>query len=244
MIAVTVVTPSYKHLEKEAVRRFKKHSGLPVKVIRAKDSDGFVTKLELDRHCGKQRVVFFDVDWYMQKPIDFTTWSPNHWFAVQDFGVYNPSIFPRQDCDLLQMDHRRYFNSGFMVINFAIESHRKVFQKARTYMRQLKNEKLCINGQKIASIHDKTDQSILNLACQHVNVDIIILPQSFNYYHKGWEFGQNDVIPRNIIGLHAAGFPIKEKARALRDQERVLCRVQKPMCPDAIRMRYSQLFET
>ena len=45
MIAVTVVTPSYRHLEKEAVKRIKKFTGLPVKVIRCKDSDGFMKKL-------------------------------------------------------------------------------------------------------------------------------------------------------------------------------------------------------
>lgn len=236
MIAVTVVTPSYRHLEKEAVKRIKKFTGLPVKVIRCADKDGFMKKLELDRECGRQRVLFVDVDIWIQKPVNFETWDSSCFFAVHDAGVYNPEIFPCQDCELYQMNKMMYFNSGLMLMDFRIKSHREVFQKARVFARQVETGKL-------PKPFDRTDQLFLNMAVQKVGVNFSLLPQKFNYYHFGWEYGQVQVIPRDIIGLHAAGFPVKEKLQALQEQERVLCNVKRPMWPDAIRMKYANIFE-
>lgn len=236
MIAVTVVTPSYRHLEKEAVRRVRKYTGLPVQVIRCADKDGFFKKLELDRECGRQRILFFDCDLWLTMPVDFKAFDPTCFFAVHDAGVFNPQIFPRQDCDLYKMDAMRYFNSGLMVANFAIKEHRQVFQKARVLERQVRTGKL-------PKPYDKTDQLFLNLGVQAVNPNLSLLPQKFNYYHFGWEYGQIMTIPRGIIGLHAAGVPIKGKARALREQERVLCRTKRGLWPDAINYTHAKIFE-
>ena len=236
MIAVTVVTPSYRHLEKEAVRRVKKFTGLPVKVIRCKDKDGFFKKLELDKECGRQRVLFFDCDLWLTMPIDFKSFDPTCFFAVHDAGIYNPQIFPRQDCDLYKMDMMRYFNSGLMLINFSIPEHRKVFQKARLFARQVKSGKL-------PKPFDKTDQLFINMGVQSTNPNLSLLPQKFNYYHFGWEYGQIQNIPRGIIGLHAAGVLLKDKLSALQDQERVLCNIKRPMWPDAISMMHAKIFE-
>jgi len=237
MIAVTVITPSYRHLEKEWTNRIKKHTGLPIKIIRCKDKEGFKTKLNLDKLCGQQRIVFADVDLWFCKPVDFSKWDSTCWFAVQDAGVYNPQIFPRQDCDLYRMDINRYFNSGLMVVNLAIPSHRQVFQKARLLNKQMES------GVLPNQFYDSTDQSLLNLAVQKVGVNLSILPQKFNYYHKNWEWGQVETIPRGIIGLHAAGYPLPEKLAALQMQEKVLCNIQRPMWPDAIQMRYEKIFD-
>lgn len=237
MIAVTVVTPSYRHLEEEWVNRVKKHTGLPIKIIRCKDKEGFKTKLNLDKICGRQRIVFADVDlWFCQR-VDFTKWDSSCWFAVQDAGVYNPEIFPRQDCELYRMDINRYFNSGLMIVNLALPSHRQVFQKARLFLKQI------TSGILPNQFYDSTDQSLLNFAAQKVGINLSILPQKFNYYHKNWEWGQVETIPRGIIGLHAAGYPVGEKLAALQMQEKVLCNIQRPMWPDAIRMRYAKIFD-
>lgn len=193
-------------------------------------------KLELDRECGRKRVLFFDVDFWFQKPINVEQWDAGTWFAVHDSGVHNPGIFPRQDCDQYGMDRSRYWNSGFFVCNFGIQSHRQVFQRARILLGQSKTGK-------IPKPHDVTDQSLLNLAAQQIPISFCPLPERFNFYLKSFEWGQTDFIPRHIIGLHAAGEPLKTKLKALKEQERVLCNCQTPMLPDAVAARYCKNYE-
>ena len=237
MIGVTVVTPAYKHLEKEAVARFKKHTGLPVKVIRCKDADGFKTKLDLDRHCPQTRVVFFDVDLWLLRPMDpLKNWSPLAWMAVNDRAVFNVHAFPHTDCGSHQMHKMRYFNSGLIGINLALQHHRDVFKEARRLHRLVKSKKM-------KAPVDVTDQFYLNKAVQDLNIGQAMMPEKFNFYMKSADWGQSPCIPREIVGLHAAGEPLKRKLKALREQAAVFERPTGPMLEEAAFNNHSMIFD-
>jgi len=236
MIAVTVVTPSYRHLEKEAVRRIKKFTGLPVKVIRCKDADGFMKKLELDRECGKQRIMFFDVDYWLLREVNFDEWCPNTWLAVHDSAVFNPWAFPHTDCEAFGLQKLQYFNSGFFVCNLSLKEHRKVFQVARSIQRKIKSGAL-------KKPTDVTDQFALNKAVQDTRIAIHLVPLKFNFYLRASQWGQVPYIPRDIIGLHAAGFPLKEKQRALEIQSEVFGSELMRVCPEAYQFETTRIFD-
>jgi hypothetical protein len=236
MIAVTVVTPSYKHLEKEAVKRFKKHSGLPVQVIRVKDTEGFTAKLELDRYCGKQRVVFFDVDFWLLRPVKFDAWDAPHWYATHDSAVFNPHAFPSTDCGLYKLDKLRYFNSGFFICDLRNPMHRKVFQRARQIHAKVQRKKF-------PKPVDVTDQFYLNYAVQELGVGLNLVPLKFNYYHKASVWGQVPYIPRDIIGLHAAGYKREDKLQALQVQEQVFKQDNLIVCAEAYQFETARIFD-
>lgn len=236
MIAVTVVTPSYRHLEKEAVRRVKKFTGLPVKVIRCKDKDGFMKKLELDRECGRQRIMFFDVDWYALRAFDPKTWCDKTWLAVGDSAVFNPHAFPNTDCGLFGLQKLQYFNSGFFICNLALKEHRQVFQRARQIRSRVVRK----------SMHkpvDVTDQFYLNKAVQDIGVAMNLVPLKFNFYLKASHWGQVPYIPRDIIGLHAAGYKVEEKQRALQVQAEVFTSELLRVCPEAYQFESTRIFD-
>jgi hypothetical protein len=236
MIAVTVVTPSYKHLEKEAVKRFKRHSGLPVQVIRVKDAEGFTAKLELDRYCGKQRVVFFDIDFFLLRPVKFDEWDVPHWYAVHDSAVFNPHAFPNTDCALYKLDKLRYFNSGFFICDLRNPLHRKVFQRARQIHAKVQRKKF-------PKPVDVTDQFYLNYAAQELGVGLNLVPLKFNYYHKASAWGQVPYIPRDIIGLHAAGYKREDKLQALQVQEQVFKQDNLIVCAEAYQFETARIFD-
>lgn len=236
MIAVTVVTPSYKHLEKEAVKRFKRHSGLPVQVIRVKDAEGFTAKLELDRYCGKQRVVFFDVDFWLIRPVKFEKWDVPHWYAVHDSAVFNPHAFPSTDCGLYKLDKLRYFNSGFFICDLRNSMHRKVFQRARQIHTKVQRKKF-------PKPVDVTDQFYLNYAVQELGISLSLLPTKFNFYKWAVDAGQLQWIPRDIIGLHAAGEKIENKLIALQQQEAVFGKSVAPVFPEVKIWDQSRIFD-
>lgn len=236
MIAVTVVTPSYRHLEKETVRRIKKFTGLPVKVIRCKDKDGFMKKLELDKECGRQRILFFDVDWRPLRVFEPSSWCSNAWFAVNDSACFNPHAFPHTDCELFGMNKIQYFNTGMFVCNLALKEHREVFQLARKLRSQV------LKGT-LQNPVDLTDQVYLNLSVQRLRTNLSLLPAKFNFYLLSAAWGQMQFIPRDIIGIHAAGVKLEGKAEALALQTKVfgydICGVH----PEAQFWEQARIFE-
>lgn len=232
MIAVTVVTPSYKHLEKECVRRIKKFTGLPVKVIRCSDKHGFMAKLELDKKCGSRRILFVDVDYYFLRPFNPLPWDSKCWFAVHDSAAFNPYAFPHKDCVQQGMNKAQYFNSGMFVCDLRLKEHRNVFVEARR-LKKLKR----------LNPVDVTDQFYLNKAVQGLRTNLSLLPTKFNFYLKAASWGQLPYIPRDIVGIHAAGEPLKYKASALRHQCKVFGQELLPMCREVVEWEFVRLFE-
>jgi len=67
-----------------------------------------------------------------------------------------------------------------------------------------------------------------------LNVPVTLLPLAFNFYQLSSDWGQVPFIPREIVGIHGAGIPAKDKYRKLIEQMKVYARPTCPMCDDAI----------
>lgn len=205
-IGVCIISPSYAKLGAEAVRRFKKFTRLKVKIIRCKDEDGYFTKLCLDRLVGRKKVIYFDSDWWCLRPLDTSRLQFGAFCAAPDWGVFHPHAFPKEDCERLGMRKDLYFNSGFWCADFSNPQHRQMFSAARKLWKYHQKKK--ITG-------DPGEQTILNLARHRTGTPIQMLPTVVNYYRHSTDQGVYQDIPAEVIGLHAAGVPLKKKLRHL-----------------------------
>jgi lipopolysaccharide biosynthesis glycosyltransferase len=222
-IGVTIISQSYKKVGTEAVKRFEKHVGIAVKVHECDDSEGFASKLELDRICGKRDIIFFDADlWFLDRPNLEKALGHPCLTAVHDSAAFNPHAFPHTDCERFGMPKTEYFNSGLMMLSFKNPKHVQMFSEARRIFRRLKNKKPRLKPV------DTTDQFYLNKARLEVGLSWNRLPTAFNYYLRASQWGQLPSIPRKIIGLHGAGIKPKEKFSKMTLQAKVF---EYPVCP-------------
>lgn len=232
IIGCTVVTPAYRSLEREAVHRFKKYTGLPVKVIRSKDKDGFAAKLTLDQNMPRCQVVFFDVDLWLLRDVHPSLWQTPHWGGVHDSAVFNPHAFPHNDCIEYNMDKMRYINSGLMKFDLSNQLHRKVFADARRLAERVKRG----NYRKPV---DWTDQFYINMALQKNNVAQSMWPTAYNFYVMAAAWGQLPFIPRTIYGFHAAGYKREEKLAHLEAGVRTFGYSVLPMHDEVLQVRHA-----
>lgn len=230
-VGVTIISPSYSKVGKEAVRRFKEFTGLPVKIIRCRDEDGYYTKLCLDRKVGRRPIIYFDADWWALRPVNWASINFGVFSAVPDWGVFHPHAFPKEDCEMLGMRKDLYFNSGFWCADFSNPLHRKMFQEAR---------KLWNRHQKKKMTGDPGEQTILNLARHRTGTPIQILPTVVNYYRHSTSEGVYQDIPSEVIGLHAAGVPLKKKFRHLKTGAEWLTYPPITVQPDAMRLAWAK----
>jgi lipopolysaccharide biosynthesis glycosyltransferase len=158
--------------------------------------------------------MFFDVDFWWLREVNPMQWHSDVWHAVNDSAVFNPHAFPHTDCGAFGIPKQRYFNSGMFCCNFELAEHRQVFQMAR----QLRSR---VERGSLQKPTDVTDQFYLNYAAHKLSLNVSLLPTKFNFYLKSAQWGQMQFIPRDIYGLHAAGFPIEEKKKALEAQAQV-----------------------
>lgn len=226
-IGVTVITPSYRKVGREAVRRFKKFTGLDVIVLRGTDKTGFDLKLQLDKLCPKRIVVFFDADlWFLSQTGFANINQLGCVLAVHDSAALNPHAFPHTDCQDFGMPKTEYFNSGLMVWDNANPSHRQIFVNAR----KLKS-KVVRNKHKKPT--DVTDQFYLNMGRIQSEVPLSFLPTNHNFYLFSAFWGQISFIPRTIIGLHGAGIKTEHKFERLTEQAKVFTHEHCPMHAEA-----------
>lgn len=217
-IGVTIVSPAYEHLAEEAISRFRKFAGLDVVALEVPDSGGFAAKLNLDRYVAPVPVVFFDVDLWLLRKFDFAPLlNSGKWCAVPDPGAYNPQAFPHTDSEAEGWEKADYFNSGLIVCDLSRPSHRRVFEDARRHFQT--------GGKKPA---DWTDQFWLNWAVQQQPGLLHRLPLELNFYKLAVDWGSYPHIPREIIGLHAAGAKVGEKLSRLKREAAVF---GEPSCP-------------
>ena len=226
-IGVTIISSSYKKVGEEAVRRFKKHTGLLVKIVRCYDLDGFQQKLELDRIVGRRPAVFFDADLWFVRPVAL---GGHGFHAAHDPAVFDARSWPAKDCVEFGMDPLQYFNTGLMVLDFRLQEHRALFQNAR---------KLAGKQSLIKRMADKTDQGWINMAAQQMGLQWGRLPASFNFYMAAAIWGCVLSIPRVIYGIHAAGVPAKHKHGVLRAQAATFGQHVEPMQDAALRFHHA-----
>lgn len=229
-IGVTVVSRSYRGVGSEAIRRFKRFTGLDVVKIECDDQDGFEEKLKLDIYCGKRPVIFFDADWWLLRPVDFTNYfNTPQFFAVNDPGIHHEHFIPYRDCQENGLNAQLYVNTGFFLCDLRDVTMRHVFQRARKSFGNVRT-------------YDHTDQFHINKALLELGVAQQMLPLSFNFFLFAAEEGCCQ-IPRQIIGLHAAGLPAKEKLSELKLQAKVFGRKMQPMWRSAVDSAYSVNYE-
>lgn len=223
MIAATLCTPQYAKLCHDQVEHFRNQCDLPVFAIHLKEETFRISsgrKLELHRMFRGQKVLFFDADWRAIRKLDLDLLeelSETHFVAVSDPGVNDPGSFPKNDSKQFGIDPALYFNSGFFVANFALESHVKAFSLAFELYRQSKNGMW-------GSIFDFGEQSYLNAGVQKSGASIHLLPPAWNWFHYAWVQGHIEHVPREIIGLHAAGTPFDLKKQTLDAQTELFAR--------------------
>lgn len=202
--AVTIISPSYQSVGAEAVRRMKKFSGLNVRVIECSDEEGFETKLNLDMIMDRKKFLFFDSDYWLLRKLPLDSWDGSSWLAVNDPGVFAPYAFPFSDCKREGMDRAKYWNSGFFCCDTRRPEHRAVFQEARALRKRV------MSGT-ARKPDDFGDQYYLNMACQTLGTPMTLLPFVFNFYRHMISGGCFPFIPAEVIGLHAAGVPVRAK---------------------------------
>lgn len=244
MIGATLITPAYAEIGLEAVKRFKRHTGLDVVILWRDDGpDAFAAKLDIPLTIKDQTVVFFDSDLWFIHDVDLRWMDRRHQFyAVMDPGVNDVAdasikvagAWARSDCEVLGINPNKYFNGGLWVANFRHDSHRVAFAHAR----QLYQDK--INGvfnydkdvskpgdiltftQTKCRIGDYGEQSFLNAGVQRAGIEIDPLLMSYNYWHMAYKGGLVDAVPYRVIGLHAAGYALQDKLQHLRQMSEVL----------------------
>ena len=219
MIAVTIATPDYMHLASEQALSMSSHSGLMTHLIlipEARFEEAVAVKLELQRTFRGNTVLFFDADWRAIRPVDVGMLEKlsgaGKFVACQDPGIFDPAAFPAPDCKVFGIERLKYFNSGFWVANFANERHVLAFEKARELYEESKRGRW-------KEIRDYGEQSYLNAGVQMAGVEIELLPDRWNFFYHAFRWGAVAHIPRNIIGLHAAGSKLPEKMPVLNAQE-------------------------
>lgn len=214
-IGVTIITPSYRKVGREAVRRFNKFTGLDIMVLTGKDTEGFDLKLKLDQLCPKRMMVFFDADLWLLDKAGFADIKNLHsLLAVHDSAAFNPHAFPHTDCEAFGIPKTEYFNSGLMAWDNGNASSRRMFIEAR------KLKKRVMAGSHMKPTDD-TDQFYLNMGRLKAGMALSMLPTNHNFYLLSVFWGQMPFIPRHIIGLHAAGEKARNKYAKLRQQAAV-----------------------
>jgi hypothetical protein len=233
-IAVTVTSPGYDHLTAEAVRRFRRFSGLEVVVLPTSTEPAFAAKLNLDLFVAPRPIVFFDVDLWLLRPYDFRPLAKTgRWCAVPDPGAWNPRAFPHTDSVREGWEKDTYFNSGLFVCDLSQWNIREVFAMARQRLAD------CHAGNAPRPV-DWTDQYFLNWAVQQQPGLLKRLPFALNFYKPAVDWGSYPSIPREIIGLHAAGTPVRDKLRVLEMQAAVFGGPTDPMIPEAVNHYYQR----
>ncbi len=235
-IALTIISPSYEKMGREAVKRVKRFTGMDVKVIRCADSDGFRMKLRLDELAGNRAVFFFDCDYWMLQHWDLRGFlgAPTI-MAVHDSAVFQPSSFVCQDCLYHGLDWQRYINTGALIVDFQREEHREVWRLARKINWMTRAGKI--------QTADNTDQFAINMAIVQLGVPQTLLPIRYNFYSKSVEWGQFPFYPRDVVGLHAAGYVRDEKLSALKRESAFFERYNHPMLPGAVTFEHQRWFE-
>lgn len=232
MKGVTIFTPEYRELAKEACRRWERFTGLPARAIERK-RDGFLWKLRLDE-LEDGPCCFFDADWWLLRE-----WKPEAsgvlWQAVHDAMVWSDHTFAGADSERFHLERTRYFNSGLFICDLSRREHRKVFAMARETWQENKRSRL-------VRAMDWTDQFHLNHAVQRLHTPLSLLPTALNYFHFALQEGGLPHAPREVTGLHGAGIPLKDKLGMLRAQARVFGAPVMPMLPRAVAFHHDLQF--
>lgn len=232
-LGVTIVTPGYEALAEEAIRRFKAATDCEAVLrIEVPEGQGFNAKLHLDELCPARPIVFFDADLWMLREFDVGLLMPQNdeWIAVHDPAVWDLDSWPARDCAAQEMEPGAYINTGLFGCDLSKHFAREVFASARVLA-------------SAQTMIDPTDQGLINLALQRLQVSVTMLPSVFNFYPLSVAWGTFPFTPRGVVGVHAAGFPMQDKLEALKAFALTLGGEHQPMKPGAMAVHHAATFE-
>lgn len=237
MIAITVACPAYADLANEQAEHFRRHSKLDTIVVHNNDSS-FRHKLDLEQMFRGQKVVFFDADYRLIRDAHFNDiGEQGEFIACHDCGLHDINQFPSPDSAILDINPALYFNSGLWVADFRYESHRHAFAIARQLFEEKRNGLW-------SGIGDLGEQSFLNAGVQKAGVQIRHLHPRYNFMFHSWRWGAMPEIPREIIGIHAAGTELGDKRNMLNAQHKIFGMSQGGSTMPGVEQWYQQFSKT
>lgn len=217
MLAVTIATPPYLALAHEQADYFRRSSGLDTLIV-TREAEGYHHKLDLPRLFKGQKIIFFDSDYRLLRGAELLPMIARSrgydFIAAPDPGVHDPLQFPAPDSEAFGIDKGLYFNSGFFVADFNNAKVVDGFNRAR----QLWAENEHGVWKQIA---DPGEQSYLNAGIQRAGCKIKLLHPRWNFFFHAWRWGTLPEVPRNIVGVHAAGTHVSEKKAILDAETRI-----------------------
>lgn len=214
----------------------KRHLNIEVRSVQCSDKEGFQTKLQLDKLAGRRPCLFFDADlWFLRDWDVAALMGAPTVMGVHDSAVFNHNAFCHTDCMENGLEWARYINSGLMIFDFQRQEHRDVFIHARRVNRGVKSGRV--------KTADLTDQFAVNQGILRAGVAQTLLPIRFNTYTKAVQWGQFPFYPREIVGLHAAGYPREEKYDALKRESAVFSATTEIMLPGSMNFEFHRWFE-
>lgn len=207
ILGVTISTPGYFELAKEAARRYRQYSGFDSVILEVDKGDGFEAKFRLvDNFKGKQ-ICFFDADCWAVRDLKLEQFIDYPGvIGVNDPTHVSDCSFVRHDSIALGIKFEEYLNTGFLILNFNDPTVVKAFEDA----------KINIIRKQELNVRDRTEQSILNYGFRHTKVNI--LPFKYNFFKPAVDWGHFPYIPRDIVNVHAAGYPLPQKLKQLKKQ--------------------------
>lgn len=201
VIGCTIITPGYETLGFEAVRRFKAMTGLDT-VILFSESRGYFKKLDLPELLGPVTVIYYDADLWFIRPLAPGRYvGTTRFWAVHDPSAFSDKCFTGADCLKERIAPQDYVNTGLMIWNNNLASHRAIFERARALYNYSAERG-------IKRLIDVTEQGWINLALKHTPFNKLGLEYNYFYWLEKSGFAPP---PENIIGLHAAGYPLEHK---------------------------------
>lgn len=207
IIGVTIVTPEYKELSQEAVKRFKKYSGLDVCAVEVDNQqNSYEIKFKLLELFKGKKICFFDSDLFAVRDLNLHKIKFEDVAGVNDPTALSSHSFVRHDCFNLSIPFDRYLNTGFLLMDLSKRTVIKAFEIA------IKTDRNSLN------MMDKTEQSLLNYAFMQAGCDIKTLPFEYNFFKPAVDWGIYPFIPRSVFNVHAAGYPLHQKKSQLETQ--------------------------
>lgn len=203
MIGVTMFTDSHYELAQEAIRRFKKHTGLSVVGIHLneKKSNSFLRKLWICDYVASS-AVFFDSDLWFNEDFDFSQFEGEESvFGVLDPGWNNKDCFVYQDSISHGLNMWKYINTGLFVFNKRHHSH--IFELAKKLHKSRK-------------VNDFGEQTYFNIALQETSSSVVLLEDGLNYFFKEDPLLIQSTNKETAIAFHAAAFAHPDKFNQLR----------------------------
>jgi lipopolysaccharide biosynthesis glycosyltransferase len=205
MIGVTLSSPGFEELAEESRKRFMRHTGLQCVVVHTRTPQNYAAKLELPRMFN-QTVVWFDADLWFVRDVDLSEFDDQpEFFAVLDPGIHDLDHFPLHDSRTLNLDHLKYFNSGFFIWN---SRHHAAFEEARRVM-----------ANDIRKLKDFGEQSALNAGVQRT-CKLKLLSSTLNYMPFAELHNMRGLVRQTEPAtIHAAGYGTEHKLPALQYYE-------------------------